>query len=128
MDLMTEIVYKRCRSSVVIHTSLVFQESTETIMKSLIVFACLMGIAIGATIDYGNCRWHYGGATSMQYCDPGFVGVGSCGNQGQNRCNGQAFGIKCCRINNGGKLSNHIYPILSLMQISWSISSPNFDF
>ena len=92
------------------------QESTETSMKTLIAFACLVGISLGASINYGDCKWHYGGATSMQYCESGYVGVGACGNKGQSRCNGQAFGIKCCRIVNGCKLNDK--SILSMTDIN----------
>ena len=68
-------------------------------MKSLIFLACLCGVALaGDRIDYSKCQWLYGSATNTVSCPNGYIGVGACGNKGQNRCGGKAFGIKCCNL------------------------------
>ena len=57
-------------------------------------------------IDYSRCQWLYGSATDKMDCPARYVGVGACGNKGQNRCgpNGKAHGIECCEIKSGGNL------------------------
>ena len=77
-------------------------------MKFVIIFACLCGIALaGDKINFGNCQWLYGDATQIVTCPNGMVGVGACGNKGQTRCDGRAFGIKCCAIEGRSKVTTN---------------------
>ena len=51
-------------------------------------------------IDYGDCTWYKGSATSKVNCPAGYVGTGACANKGQTRCDDSAFTIECCKLRN----------------------------
>jgi len=69
-------------------------------MKLALVLAAVCACALAEDpshfIDYTNCVWKYGSANSKVNCDAGYVATGACGNKGQTRCSGSAFGLECC--------------------------------
>merc|ERR1712141_33932 len=82
----------------------------------VLALICLFGIAIASPIDssepepeqlvnWDDCEWVWGDAKTFKNCKDGYVGVGACGNKGQQRCNNKAFGIHCCKMNGGAKSS-----------------------
>jgi len=97
--------------------------STNCMNMKLLLILSLFGAVFGTddisqygAINYGMCQWLYGGSTDKVNCPAGYVGVGACGVRGSNACgpNKVAFGIECCKINSGGKVSHFNFKHISL--------------